>query len=127
MHDDIAAIDRGLYRCGIVLDASAGAQETPVNIADLDPAGMVGLNPIRYLQQLPDRGVDVDERAIFLEFHRTRAGSTVLICETCTTVSSSRWLSKISPQGHFMREFDFCDGIRSPAFRIAYFRSVQSR
>jgi hypothetical protein len=43
-----------------------------------------------------------------------------LICGTCTTVSSSRWLLKISPQGHRIKELGFCDGILSPASHIAY-------
>jgi hypothetical protein len=48
MQIDIAAVDRGLYRCGIFLNASAGAQESPV--PDMDPAGVIGLQPVRDLQ-----------------------------------------------------------------------------
>ena len=72
MQGDIAAIDRGLYRSGIVFDASAGAQESPVDIADLDPAGMIGLQPVSDLEQLLDCGVDAGEGALFREFPRTR-------------------------------------------------------
>jgi enamine deaminase RidA (YjgF/YER057c/UK114 family) len=43
-----------------------------------------------------------------------------LMCGTCTMVSSRRWLSKTSPQGHLNGSF-------SAAAHIAYFFSCQSR
>jgi hypothetical protein len=69
---DIAAIDRGFHRSDIVLNASAGTQELLVDIPDMEAAGVIGFQPVGYLEQLFDRGADLGERALFPEFHRTR-------------------------------------------------------
>src|ERR1700731_4457224 len=42
-------------------------------------------------------------------------------------VHYSLWLSKVSPQGHFISELGICDGKRSPRCRAAYFAAVRSR
>jgi hypothetical protein len=62
MQDDIGAISRGLYRCGVVFNASAGIDELPVDRADLESAGVVGFEPVRDIEQLLDRGVDIGQR-----------------------------------------------------------------
>jgi hypothetical protein len=62
--------------------------------------------------------------------HRRRIPSVAwaaTICGTWITVCFSRWLSKVSPQGHLMSELGICDGSFSPRAHMAYFRSVQSR
>jgi hypothetical protein len=68
MQGHIAAVDRGLHRCSIVFDASAGAQELPVDSPDLQSAGVVRFELVCDLEQLLDRGVDVGQRPFFLEF-----------------------------------------------------------
>jgi hypothetical protein len=42
-------------------------------------------------------------------------------------ITSSRWLSNDSPQAQRMMLVGRCDGNRSPASHMAYFRAVQSR
>jgi hypothetical protein len=49
---------------------TAETRELSVDRPNLKPAGAVGLQPVRYLQQFPDSSIDAGERALFHEFHR---------------------------------------------------------
>src|ERR1700730_16602792 len=69
MHIHIAALDSRLHGGRILVVSAACGNELRIDGADLRPAGMVGLNPVCYFQQLADRCVDIGKRAILFEFH----------------------------------------------------------
>ena len=59
MHDHITALDSRLHGGRILVVSAACGNELRIDGADLHAAGMVGLKPVCYLQQLADRCVDV--------------------------------------------------------------------
>src|SRR5258708_11017342 len=85
MHRHIAALDGQLYGGGVLVVTAACGNELQIDGADLHPAGVVGLNPVGYLQQLADRSVGVGERAVFPEFHRACLVSAAVMCGTWIT------------------------------------------
>src|SRR5258708_4320891 len=74
MHRDPAARDSRFHGGRILVVSAACGNELRIDGADLQPAGMVRLNPVCYLQQLADRGVDIGERAILFELHFPPSG-----------------------------------------------------
>jgi hypothetical protein len=69
MHGYIAALDSQLHGGGVLVVTAACGNELQIDGADLHPAGMVGLNPVGYLQQRADCSVGIGERARCDEFH----------------------------------------------------------
>jgi hypothetical protein len=69
MHRDPAVRDGGFNRSAVFLIAAASLSKLPVDGADLHPAGMVGLNPVGYLQQLAGGVVGIGELPRCDEFH----------------------------------------------------------
>jgi hypothetical protein len=48
VRDEIATFDRGPWRRFVFRRAGAGCDELTIDRANLEAAGMVGLNPVRY-------------------------------------------------------------------------------
>jgi hypothetical protein len=76
---EIAAIDGGVSGHGIFRDAAASVQKLPIDDADREPAGVIGLDTVRDLQQFLDCGVNVYEGPTFLELHCARNPSAMLM------------------------------------------------
>jgi hypothetical protein len=72
MHREPAVRDGGFHRRAVFLVAAASLSKLPVDDLDRQPPGVIGLNRVRQLKQLPLGGLGRRERAVLFEFHLGR-------------------------------------------------------